>query len=213
MPPSPSRQQPFFPRLQQGARLLLFHGRRPLSHGVTPCSSNQCLHLPPGLLPLCDPHGRSALHNDPSPWLHRAEQFLRVRTRAVARHRPWTTSMRSRPSPFFSPARSPLRSSSRVFVCPRHAVSRVPLLPPASRQQDPAMAGSTPPWTPPCCSLRPAHPLSAPPSAPWLQEASPWPTHRWPAALLAPSSLSLMRQQGAPARTAATTSKSLRPAL
>ncbi|KAL5647673.1 hypothetical protein ACJX0J_042028, partial [Zea mays] len=57
---------------------------------------------------------------------------------------PW----RPRPSPFFSPARSPLRSSSRVFVCPRHAVSRVPLLPPASRQQAPAMAGSTPPWTP-----------------------------------------------------------------
>ena len=53
---------------------------------------------------------------------------------------PW----RPRPSPFFSPARSPLRSSSRVFVCPRHAVSRVPLLPPASRQQAPAMAGSTP---------------------------------------------------------------------
>uniref|UniRef100_A0A804QJ43 Uncharacterized protein n=1 Tax=Zea mays TaxID=4577 RepID=A0A804QJ43_MAIZE len=53
---------------------------------------------------------------------------------------PW----RPRPSPFFSPARYPLRSSSRVFVCPRHAVSRVPLLPPASRQQAPAMAGSTP---------------------------------------------------------------------
>jgi hypothetical protein len=105
---------------QQGALLLLSHGCRPLSHGVTPCSSNQCLHLPPDLLPLCDPHGCPALHSDPFPWLQRAEQFFWVRTRAVARRRPWTTSMEAAPLSLLLSARSPLRSSS---ACPSHGAS------------------------------------------------------------------------------------------
>jgi hypothetical protein len=45
-------------------------------HGVTPCSSNQCLHLPPDLLPLCDPHGRLALHSVPSPLFSPCAQKL-----------------------------------------------------------------------------------------------------------------------------------------
>ncbi|XP_020401813.1 uncharacterized protein [Zea mays] len=50
------------------------------------------------------------------------------------------------------------------------------------------------------CPRRPgiptaAHPLPAPPSAPWLQEASPWLTHRWPAASLAPCTLSSKKRR------------------
>lgn len=97
-------------------------------------------------------------------------------------------------SPFHPPLRKPAPAASSSLYCPWRAAS---------------WGLSSSPMAPNSSSAIPVHgalvssSLPAPPSAPWLQEASPWPTHRWPTALLAPSSFSLVRQQGAPARTAA----------
>jgi hypothetical protein len=92
-------------------------------------------------------------------------------------------------SPFLPPLRKPAPAASSSLYCPWRAAS---------------WGLSSSPMAPSSSSAIPVHGalvssfLPAPPSSPWLQEASPWPTHRWPAALLAPSSFSLVQQQRGP---------------
>jgi hypothetical protein len=72
--------------------------------------------------------------------------------------------------------------SSSSLCCPRHAASRAPLLPPSSRQQAPAMAGSTPSMDAPCFSLRPDLPIQHAPFSSMKknkQQEAPSPQLQW----------------------------------
>jgi hypothetical protein len=178
--------------------LSAFHGRRPPqhnSHGATPSCFSWRAAGTGDLLPQRHLYfSRPPLPNDPSLGSI-ARRILSLgpsssRWLAVAHGRPpspfshgalWSppsSPWRPRPSPFFSPARSPLRSSSRVFVlpllsaaCSKQGAPSPPMASSPSFQR--ARAGRPfflplhaskhlpwpdlpPPWTPPCCSMRPA---------------------------------------------------------
>jgi hypothetical protein len=145
-------------------------------------------------------HGRPALHSDPSPWLHRAEQFLRVRTRAVARRRPWPTIFHGdrRPpcswvtgalygfcppssSPWSSALPSPRRAPPALSTLYTSRSYSFPWWPSTATSMDAPPPCSRQGWPAPCCrrpwlpSSRKLSPLPAPffSLCPPLQTASP----------------------------------------